>query len=554
MTALRAWLYAATADLRTRLRDRRLLMMVAACVYLGHLVLAGRIELTLVDRSYRGAENAAWMGTILSLTAAFLLTFFGFYLVRGVLAREQRSRTAPLVAASPVRSVTYLLGKWASGTLFLLLLAGSMALSLTVLFILRGNGLPAPAPLLTPFLLFVVPTAAAVTAVALAFECLPGLGGTVGGILYFFGAVAAVVAPVLGSAPVDLLGMGAVHNSMSQAVLAQYPEADPGAMFSFGYYRNPAEQLKTFQWDGVAVTADLLARRSGLVLASGALVAGAALPFDRFDPSPAWQVKLKAGLTRPDPDTSTSPTEEPETGRTATEQPAAEKPPTAEYSEAESPTANRPSAPNTSSASLTPEGDASHLSLGSLAAPAALRPFGLFATECRRALRRRSWPWRVGALILVGAGLWFPTSTGLLVVAWLWPMPLWSDLGARETATRTEPLVASSLYPRAQRVTAWAVGAVAALTLLAGPLLIGGRWRALVGVLFVPALGLAGGRLSGTPRLFEAAYLVLWYVGLANRQAALDFGGVARAPWATLLGYGLAAIGLLAGATWNRRS
>jgi hypothetical protein len=169
-------------------------------------------------------------------------------------------------------------------------------------------------------------------------------------------------------------------------------------------------------------------------------------------------------------------------------------------------------------------------------------------------LRRRSWTWRLGALILLGAGLWWPASTGLLVVAWLWPMPLWSDLGARETATRVEPLVASSLYPSAHRVAAWAVGAAAPLMLLAGPLLLGGRWRALVGVLFVPALGLAAGRLSGTPRLFEVAYLVLWYVGVANRQAALDFGGVAQAPWATLLGYSLAAMGLLAGATWTRRS
>ncbi|MCS3940392.1 hypothetical protein GGP84_003044 [Salinibacter ruber] len=530
-SALRAWLHTALSDLRTRLRDRRLLMMVAACVYLGHLVLAGRIELTLVDRSYRGAANAAWMGTVLSLTAAFLLTLFGFYLVRGALSRERQGRTAPLVAASPVRSVTYLLGKWTSGTLFLLVLAGSMAVSLAVLFVLRGEGLPAPAPLLTPFLLFVVPTAAVVTAVALAFECLPGLGGTVGGILYFFGAVAATVAPVLGAAPVDLLGMGVIHDSMSQAVLAQYPEADPGAMFSFGYYRAPAEQLKTVQWDGVAVTADLLARRAGLVLAGGALAAGAALPFDRFDPSPSWRATLRSAL--PGPNTST-----PKTEATSTEPPATAGPPTAGH----------PSGPEGRPDAPAPAESAPWSLLGSLSAPVALRPFGLFAVECRRALRRRSGTWQVGALVLVGAGLWIPGSTGLLVVAWLWPLPLWSDLGARETATRTAPLVASSPYPRAQRVAAWAVGAAVPLALLAGPLLLGGHWRALVGVLFVPALGLAAGRLSGTPRLFEIVYLVLWYVGLASRQAALDFGGVAHALPGTLVGYGLAAAVLLVGA------
>ena len=525
MTALRAWAHTAKADLRARLRDRRLLMVVAACVYLGHLVLTGQIELTLSGRTYRGVENAAWMGTILSLTAAFVLTFFGFYLVRGALARDRQARTAPLVATSPIRSVTFLLGKWTSGTLFLLLLAGSMAASLAVLFVLRGNGLPAPAPLLTPFFLFVVPTATVVTALALAFECLPGLNGTVGGVLYFIGAVAAITAPVFGPVPVDLMGMGVIHDSMTQSLLQQYPEADLKTMFSFGYYRDAAEQLKTFRWDGVTLTADLLARRAGLVLGSAVLVAGAALPFGRFDPSPAWWVQMGAGPASPEPDPSESPSEA---------------------------SATVPAA--SPDASLS-DGIISSPSLGPLSSPRAFRPLRLFVAEGRRALRQRSWTWRLGALALIGAGLWWPSSPGLLVVAWLWPMPLWSDLGVRETVARVEPLVATSLYPRAQRVAAWAVGATAALALGAGPILLGGHWRALVGVLFVPALGLAAGRLSGTPRLFEVVYLVLWYVGLANQQAALDYGGVAQAPPATLVGYSLAAVGLLAGTIlWNRFS
>ncbi len=525
MTALRAWFHTAAADLRARLRDRRLLMVVAACVYLSHLVLTGQIELTLGGRSYRGVENAAWMGTILSLTATFVLTLFGFYLVRGALARDRQARTAPFVASAPVRSVTFLLGKWASGTLFLLLLASSMAASLAVLFVLRGQGIPPLGAILTPFLLFVVPATAAVAALALAFECLPGLGGTVGGILYFVGAVAAISAPVFGPVPVDLMGMGVIHDSMTQALLQRYPEADLQTMFSFGYYQDSAEQLKTFRWDGVALTADLFARRAGLILGSAALAAGAALPFGRFDPSPAWWAQMGAGLSDLYEDASTS--------TTAGTSPAATASP-------EAPTAER---------------TAHSASLGRLSAARSLRPLRLFLAEGRRALRQRSRTWQLGALALIGAGLWWPSSTGLLVGAWLWPMPLWSDLGVRETACRVEPLVATSLYPRAQRVAAWAVGAAVPLALVAGPLLLGGHGRALVGVLFVPALGLAAGRLSGTPRLFEIVYLVLWYVGVANQEAVLDFGGVAQAPLATLLGYGLATGGLLAGAVlWERSS
>ena len=525
MTAVRAWLHTALSDLRARLRDRRFLLMMAACIYLGHSVLTGRIELTLGGRTYRGVENAAWMGTVLSLSAAFLLTVFGFYLVRGVLARDRQARTAPLVASSPVRSVTYLLGKWAGGTVFLLLLAGSMALSLAVLFALDGPGLPAPGAILTPFLLVVVPVAAAVTAVALAFECLPGLGGTVGGVLYFMGAVAVVTAPAFGPVPLDLLSMRAFHDSMTEALLQQYPEADLGPMFTFGYFRDAAGELKVFPWDGIALTADLVARRAGLVLGSAVLVAGAALPFGRFDPSPAWWAQMGAGLPSSDEDPSG---------------PAARDTPSASAASPDSSVAEPPSRP---------------ASLGRLSASLSLRPLRLFLAEGRRALWQRSWTWHLGALALIGAGWGWPTHTGLLVVAWLWPMPLWSDLGVRETVCRVAPLVDTALYPRAQRVAAWAVGSTVALALVAGPVLWGGQWAALVGVFFVPALALAAGRLSHSPRLFEIVYLVLWYIGVANQTAALDFGGVAQAPTATLLGYSVAAAGLLAAAVlWSRSS
>lgn len=529
MSPLRSWYHTAKADLLVRLRDRRLLAVIAACVYLGHLVTAGQIELTLAGRGYRGVENAAWMGTVVSLTAAFMIVVVGFYLVRGALARDRQARTAPLVATTPVGSAGYLTGKWMSSTLFLVLLAASMAASVAALLILQGTGLPRPLPIVKPFVLLVVPAAAVVAAVALACECLPGLGGTVGGILYFFVAMAVLARPVFGGAPVDLLGMETVHESMRRALVAQYPAAEPDPMFSFGYYQDAAEQLTVFQWEGVAATGELVAHRLGLILAGWGIVLGAALPFSRFDPSPAWWARFR-GWTRAAGSTDASDAGE------------AKESPVIAGDEALSPT----EASSSGLGSATP-------TLGRLSGRRTLRPLRLFVAECRRALSRRSWPWRIGVLGLIAAGLLLPNTSGVLVVAWLWPMPLWSDLGVREKAARVEPLVATSLYPRAQRVAAWAAGAAGALVMIAGPLLLGGHWRGLVGVLFVPALALAAGRLSGTPRLFEIVYLVLWYVGVANQQAVLDFGGVAGAPLVTLIGYGLAAGGLLFGAvTWRQ--
>jgi hypothetical protein len=78
-----------------------------------------------------------------------------------------------------------------------------------------------------------------------------------------------------------------------------------------------------------------------------------------------------------------------------------------------------------------------------------------------------------------------------------------------------------------------------------GPLLLGGTGGVLVGAAFVPALALAAGRVSGTQRLFEITFLLLWYLGPANRQAVLDFSGVTAAPPTTQVGYLGAAIVLL---------
>jgi hypothetical protein len=46
-----------------------------------------------------------------------------------------------------------------------------------------------------------------------------------------------------------------------------------------------------------------------------------------------------------------------------------------------------------------------------------------------------------------------------------------------------------------------------------------------VGALFIPALALAAGTFSGSPKLFEAVYVILWYAGPINRVGPLDFMG-----------------------------
>jgi len=526
MHALRAAYHVAKANLLVRLRDRRLLAVVAGCVYLGHLVVAGDIELTLAGQNYRGVENAAWIGTLMSLTASFVTLLFGFYLVNGALDRDRQARLGPLIASSPTGSLAYLLGTWAGNALFLLGLGSIMMVGAALLFVLRGHGVPHPGPLLAPFLLFTGPVAAITAAIALAFDCVPGLRGRVGNIVYFFLAMGVLVLPITASLPVDPFGMTTLHDSMTAALLTQHPDATPGAMFAFGYFKDVGT-LTTFAWPGVTATADLVGQRLNFVMASLGLVAGASVFFRRFDPSPEGWARVRRWA-----------------GDLASPKSA---------SEPSSPVDPHSTSP--SEAAVGPSADASpSISLGTLSEERTLRPIRLVWAELTLALRGRSWGWWLGALGLITSGLIWPDNGGILILAWLWPLTLWSALGTRATVHRTAPLLATALYPRAQRIAAWAAGAVVALGMGLGPLLLSGHLGVLVGAVFVPALALAAGRLSGTPRLFEITFLLLWYLGPANRQAVLDFGGVTAAPPPTHIGYLGVALVLLGVAMMGRRS
>lgn len=79
--------------------------------------------------------------------------------------------------------------------------------------------------------------------------------------------------------------------------------------------------------------------------------------------------------------------------------------------------------------------------------------------------------------------------------------------------------------------SAWIGGMVAIMTsvFLAIRLLLTSNWAGaatwLVGALFIPSLALALGVWSGSSKLFEVVYTMLWYIGPINRVPALDFIG-----------------------------
>jgi len=122
----------------------------------------------------------------------------------------------------------------------------------------------------------------------------------------------------------------------------------------------------------------------------------------------------------------------------------------------------------------------------------------------------------------------------LLPLAWLWPVLIWSSMGAREVQNRTEELVFANPHPlRRQLPATWLGGLIVALLTGSGValrLVLTGNWSALlawgVGALFIPSLALALGAWTGSGKAFEGLYAAIWYIGPVNHLAALDFMGV----------------------------
>ncbi|MDG6107494.1 hypothetical protein Daura_48845 [Dactylosporangium aurantiacum] len=155
----------------------------------------------------------------------------------------------------------------------------------------------------------------------------------------------------------------------------------------------------------------------------------------------------------------------------------------------------------------------------------------LLAAEVRILVRGAPWWWWAGAALLGLAGLAAPPGPAL-ALGWIWPVLLWSGLGTRREAAA---ILAAYPAPRRRLVAEWAAGVLLTAATGAVPaarMLVTGdgpglaAWTA--GALFVPALALTLGTLTGAPRTFQAVYTALWYL-VINDVAALDYMGALRA-------------------------
>lgn len=515
MSSLRLLYHVARADYLQRTRSRQFSAVLVLAASMGYLVNTGGLELVYTRELsrfdyefYYGVSNAAWVGAETALVGSFFLLFAGFYVLKNTLVRERRTGMDSLLPSMATTDRLYIFGKYLSNVAVVISILAVLGVASVIVHAVNGVGATRIVPLIWPLVLLAGPLGFVVAGVALLFETIDILSGSIGNAVYFVGAI--VAANVAFSAPVsggtvstvvaytEPIGYTAVYAATYDALTATVEGYSSGVPV-FGGVSGGTEY--TFTWTGGGWPGWLYGKLFVFAVVGAGLTAVGTVTFDRFSADDGglfpWSL-LPIGGTETDTD-----------------------------ADSESDTAVTPGRDSTADNDVT--------ELVESLTPVETRDAGglwrVVVAEARTTVAGRRRLWYVGVALVILLGLFGGELGGVLLpLALLWPVFLLSELGVRTHKHQTRELVVSSSHPVGQLAAEWVVGA-AVLAVLVGSTVIvpilGGDAAALLGfvttIVFVPSLALALGSFTGTGRAFEGVYLLLWYVGPVNGATTFNF-------------------------------
>jgi hypothetical protein len=526
--SIRAIYAIARADFLERVRRYSFLVTLLFVVYLGYAAATGKIAMRL--GKYRGVYTSAWIGANMAMVASCFISLVGFYVVKNAIDRDRITRVGEILAATPLTRAVYLLGKWLSNAAVLGVQVGVLALgSIVMQFVVAEDPHVDLWALLSPFLLLALPAIVLTGALAVLFEAMPVLRGGIGNVVWVFAWGFGIgLAPITGFTWLDFTGLFAVMLSITRAASAAI----------HGYNGEFALQIETargtivasgLRWPGIRWDLPQVLLRLGWIGVALTFVLLATLFFDRFDPARArWPARAQRRARR--------------------------------ESEEASATAKDPNA-----APVEPPHAHPLIRLTPLSGPRGRGFPKILAAELRLALKGypRWWYGVAGGLLVAQCAAPLDVSRGpLLTAAWIWPILLWSGMGAREARNGTEQLIFSSPGILSRQLPAsWLAGVLIAVVTGGGAaarVLLAANYPGFLGwvagALFIPSLALALGVMTKSSRPFEGIFTALWYAGPLNRVPGLDFTGGANGQHTIEYGcvYLALAAALLAAAFWGR--
>lgn len=514
MIMLRKLYHLTRADFFERIRRNSFLIVLAITVFAGYLFVppesAGYRVLQVGVQ--RGIYNSPWVGLMFGLIAAMHLSLVGFYLVKNVVGRDRHTGVGQVLATTPMSNLVYVVGKWLSNLVVLILILSVMTVMAVIMQIIRAEDTVVELwALLAPIWLMGLPVLAIAAAASVLFECVFFLQGSVGNVIYFFAWLFVLGFVMVGAideatgraqSTNDIYGYTKQLADIQQQVLTLDPSADLGA----GLIHTGKDIERKFAWDGIDWTGSMILGR-GMWLGIALIVAVvAALPFDRFDPSRSrLKIERPSLLHR-----------------------------LCRWIEArEWDKYLRRIIPRTES--VPPEIVTRLSPITTM--PKQGRFFGILVAELKLMFKGHSLVWYAGAIGIIITSLVYPSESVrryLVLILLLWPIGLLSAMGNREWRNQTDQILFSIAHSlRRQLPVTWMAGFVVAFITI-GVVVVGiatnGRLISVfawfTGAVFIPSLALALGVWSGGPRLFELIYILWWYLGPVEGVEVFDFIGV----------------------------
>ncbi|SHL74701.1 hypothetical protein SAMN05444360_10450 [Chryseobacterium carnipullorum] len=471
-------------DYLQRSRSYAFLITLAVTIYAAHsfvpLPEAGYTTLTIPG--YRGVYNSAWAGHISALMSTVILSLFGFYLINGAIKKDIDTKVGLIIASTSVTNFGYIFVKFL-GNLMVLLTISMIALLVGILmFLIQNSGYPFHiGDFLRPYFYMVVPSLIIVSGLAILAEVFLSRKTILQNVLYFF-IFTFMLSGMMekndqhGSSIRDGFGMGIVTNSIKDQVNEQFNENIDGV--SLGYTINKKESFRTFEWKGVSWNTSYVLSRAVWIGFTLLLVYISSFFFHRFDFKQAMKSSPVLKI------------------------------------------------PQERSAAI------SYAGFQRSALPSVTPDYGIslfLKTELLLMVRKDSkWLW------LLNIGLWLAMLFAPLAIAYVFLLPALlflqvnriSDLTTKEVTNRLYYFTFASYKPLQRMLPAQILAVLGLLTILALPLILRlllnvnfiSVIQVLNGVVFIIALSVFLGILSGGKKLFEILFFLLTYAAFQAPQ------------------------------------
>ncbi|MCP1251481.1 hypothetical protein NK212_06410 [Elizabethkingia sp. S0634] len=472
-------------DYLQRSRSYAFLVTIAIAVYVAHtFVPPPEADYSTLNLSgYKGVYNSAWAGHISALMTTLILSLCGFYLVNGAIKKDIDTKVGLIIAATPITNSSYLFVKFLGNIMILFTISGITLLVGIIMFFIQNSGYPFQIEqFLSPYFFMVVPAVIIVSGLAVAAEVFLSRRTILQNVIYFFMFTFMITGMMrksnsLGAYTGDTLGLGFITNSIKDQVNKQFNEDITG--ITVGYIKQKDKNFKTFEWNGPSWNINYVAGRLIWIGLTCLLVYISSFFFHRFDFKQT--VKLNQLLKISEEKTTSIP-----------------------YS-----------------------------GFQRSALPEIIPDYGIIPfikTELLLMIRKDAkWLW------IINIGLWIATLLFPLLVAYSFFLPALffmqvnriSDLATKEVTNRLHYFTFASYKPLRRLLSAQILAGFTLLTILALPLILRlllnfnflSVLQVLNGIVFIVALSVCLGMLSGGKKLFEILFFLLTYIAFQEPDA-----------------------------------